>query len=149
MQRESSTKKVPLTERLHKEDIDVAWIQELHLNTNHRFSTRGYQTFRLDREWRHKGDVLILVQNNIAASNFNVDTNQQAEIHGVNITVDNSATSILNLYCPPDTDTSLLKYKCATTKLPGCWWLPQPLSVLRPWRDWPQRRRSGGLADRK
>ena len=53
--------KVPLTERLHKEDVDVACIQETHLNTNHRFSIRGYQTFRLDREGRHKGGVLILV----------------------------------------------------------------------------------------
>ena len=94
-------KKVPLTERLHKEDVDVACIQETHLNTNHRFSIRGYQTFRLDREGRHKGGVLILVRNNIAASDFKVDTNQQAEIHGVKITVDNSAINIFNLYCPP------------------------------------------------
>ena len=94
-------KKVPLTERLHKEDVDVACIQETHLNTNHRFSIRGYQTFRLDREGRHKGGVLILVRSNIAASDFKVDTNQQAEIHGVKITVDNSAINIFNLYCPP------------------------------------------------
>ena len=79
----------------------MACIQETHLNTNHRFSVRGYQTFRLDREGRHKGGVLILVRNNIAASDFKVDTNQQAEIHGVKITVDSSAISILNLYCPP------------------------------------------------
>ena len=100
-------KKFPLTERLHKENIDVACIQETHLNTNHRFSIRGYQAFRLDREGRHKGGVLILVRNNIAASDFEVDTNQQAEIHGVKITVDNSAVSILNLYCPADKDLSL------------------------------------------
>ena len=100
-------KKVPLTERLHKEDVDVACIQETHLNTNHRFSIRGCQTFWLDREGRHKGGVLILVRNNIAASDFKVDTNQQAEIHGVKITVDNSAINIFNLYCPPDKDLSL------------------------------------------
>ena len=106
-------KKVPLTERLHKEDVDVACIQETHLNTNHRFSIRGYQTFRLDREGRHKGGVLILVRNNIAASDFKVDTNQQAEIHGVKITVDNSAINIFNLYCPPPTKTSPFNiYKC-------------------------------------
>ena len=64
-------KKVPLTEQLHKEDVDVACIHE----TNHRFSIRGYQTFRLDRKGRHKGGVLILVRNNIAASDFKVDTN--------------------------------------------------------------------------
>ena len=67
-------KKVQLTERIHKENVDVACIQETHLNTNHRISIRGYQTFRLDREGRHKGGVLILVRNNIAASVFKVDT---------------------------------------------------------------------------
>ena len=94
-------RKVLLTERLHTENVDMACIQEAHNHTNHRFSIRGYQTFRLDREGRHKGGVLILVRNSIAASDFKVDTNQQAEIHGVKITVDNSAISTLNLYCPP------------------------------------------------
>ena len=56
-----------------------------HFNTNHRFTIRGYQTFTLDRKRRHKG-VLILVRNSIAACDFKVDTNQQAEIHGVNMT---------------------------------------------------------------
>ena len=51
--------------------------------------------------------MLILVRNNIAASDFKVDTNQQAEIYGVKITVDNSAINIFNLYCPPDKDLSL------------------------------------------
>ena len=100
-------KKIPLTERLHAEDIDVACIQETHLNTNRRFTVRGYQTFRMDREGRHKGGVLILVRNSIAAKDITVDTNQQAEIHGVSITVDNSVITIFNLYCPPDKDLSL------------------------------------------
>ena len=51
-------KKVALTGRLHAEDIDVACIQETHLNPNHRFIVRGYQTFRMDRESRHKGGVV-------------------------------------------------------------------------------------------
>ena len=85
----------------------MACIQETHLNTSHRFSIRGYQTFRLDREGWYKGGVLILVQNNIAASDFKVDTNQQAEIHGVKITVDNSTINIFNVYCPSDKDLSL------------------------------------------
>ena len=42
-------KKISLTERLHGDKIDVACIQETHLNPNHRFSIRGYQTFRMDR----------------------------------------------------------------------------------------------------
>ena len=56
-------KKISLTERLHRDKIDVACIQETHLNPNHRFSIRGYQTFRMDREGRQKGGVLILVKN--------------------------------------------------------------------------------------
>ena len=107
MQRESSTKRFRITERLHKEDVDVACIQKTHVNANHRFSMRGYQTFRLDREGKHKGGVFILVRNNIAASDCKVDTNQQAEIHGVNITEDNFTISIRNLYCPHDKDLSL------------------------------------------
>ena len=100
-------KKIPLTERLNKENIDVACIQETHLNTNHRFTVRGYQTFRLDREGRHKGGVMILIRNSIAASDFKVDTNHQAEILGVKFSVNNAPINILNLYCPPDKDLSL------------------------------------------
>ena len=87
---------------MHMEDIDVACIQETYLSTNHTFTIRGYQTFRLDREGRNKGGVLKLVWNSSVASNFKVNTNQQAKIHGVNIkAAENSAISILNLYCPP------------------------------------------------
>ena len=37
-------------------------IQETHLNSNHRFSIRGYETFRRDRESGPKGRLLILVK---------------------------------------------------------------------------------------
>ena len=101
---------IPLSERLHAENIDVACIQdwqETHLNTNHRFTIRGYQTFRMDREVRHKGGVLILIKNSIAAKEFKVDTSRQAEIHGVIITVDSCDITIFNPYCPQDKDRSL------------------------------------------
>ena len=100
-------KKLALTERLHSENIDVACIQETHLNPHHRFSIRGYETFRTDREGRHKGGVLILVKNSIPATEFKVDTNQQAEIHGVKITLENTAIIIYNIYCPSDKELSL------------------------------------------
>ena len=59
-------------------------------------------------DWEgHKGGVLILVRNSIPTTEFKIETNQQAEIHGVNITVDNSVISIYNLYCPQDKDLSL------------------------------------------
>ena len=66
-----------------QKNIDVACIQETHLNINHRFTIRGYQTLKMNREGRHKGGVLILVENSIAAKDLQVDTNGKAEIHNV------------------------------------------------------------------
>ena len=100
-------KKTALTERLHSENIDVACVQETHLNPGNRFNIRGYQTFRMDREGRHKGGVLILVKNSIVAKEFELDTRQQAEIHGVEIILDNKKITLFNLYCPDDKDLSL------------------------------------------
>ena len=73
-------KKLDLAERMHKENIDIACVQETHLTVNHRFSVRGYETIRFDREGRHKGGVLILVRNFIAAQELKTDSaiNQQA-----------------------------------------------------------------------
>ena len=94
--------KASLAERLNQEQINVACIQETHLNPNptHRFRIRGYQTFRVDRKGKHKGGVLILVKNNIPATEILINTNQQAEIHGINVVVNNSKITIYNLYCP-------------------------------------------------
>ena len=80
-------KKIALTEKLHKENIDVACLQETHLKENQRFTMRGYQVFRHDREGRAKGGVAILVKNTIPAHEFTVSTNNQAEIHGVSIKI--------------------------------------------------------------
>ena len=60
-------KKLELVERMNKENIDIACIQETHLNPAHRFQVRGYECFRSDRIERHKGGVLILVRNSINA----------------------------------------------------------------------------------
>ena len=68
-------KKLSLAERMQEEKIDIACVQETHLNVNHRFQMRGYETFRVDREGRHKGGVLILVRNSIAAQEIKIDTN--------------------------------------------------------------------------
>lgn len=61
----------------------------------------------MDREKRHKGGVLILAKNNLPAKHFQVDTNQQAQIHGITITVRKSPITVYNLYCPPDKNLSL------------------------------------------
>ena len=89
------------------EDIDIACVQEPHLNPNHRFIVRGYQTFRMDREGRHEGGIPTLVRNYFPATDFQVDTNHQAEIQEVKVKVDGSDITIFNLYCPPDKELSL------------------------------------------
>ena len=67
---------------------------------------RGYQLFRHDREGRAKGGVAILVKNAIPAQEFTVGTNNQAEIHRVNIIVNDKQHKIFNVYSPPDRDLS-------------------------------------------
>ena len=85
----------------------MACIQETHLNPNHIFSIRGYQTFRMDREGRHKGGVLILVKNDITSKDFKINTGQRSEIHGAHITMGNTTVTIFNFYCPSDKDLAL------------------------------------------
>ena len=63
-----SKKKGALKIFLHKEKIDIACLQETHLNPNLRFLVRGYQCFRQDRPNRHKGGVLILGQQQDSSS---------------------------------------------------------------------------------
>ena len=75
-------KKATLAERLRKEDIDVACIQETHLKENLRFNMRGYQVVRQDRTDRIKGGVLILIKNSLPYQEIIVDTENQAEIQG-------------------------------------------------------------------
>ena len=58
-------KKTELQNFLEQIGIDVYTIQETHLAMTHRFYTRGYGTYRQDRESRSKGGVVILVRNTI------------------------------------------------------------------------------------
>ena len=62
---------------------------------------------RHDREIRSNGGVAILVKNTIPAHEFTVNTNNQAEIHGVSIIINEKQYKIFNVYCPPDRDLSL------------------------------------------
>ena len=80
-------KKTQLAQRLKMEDIDIACIQETHLNVGSRFSIRGYETHRMDREDQHKGGILILTKNNIIAKEFKIDTDKNSEIHGITFKV--------------------------------------------------------------
>ena len=72
-----------------------------------RFDIRGYQVFRQDRKNRTKGGVAILVRNSFPAQDLRVNTNNQTEIHGVTITLENQQIRIFNAYYPVDRDLSL------------------------------------------
>ena len=100
-------KKITLTEKFHKENIDVACPQETHLKDNQRFTMRGYQVFRHDREGRARGGVAIIVKNTIPEQEFTVSTNNQADIHRVSTIVDAKQYKIFNTHSPPDRDLSL------------------------------------------
>ena len=63
--------------------------------------------FQHNREGRAKGGVAILVKNTIPAQEFTVSTNNQAEIHGVSIIINEKQYKIFNIYSPPDRDLSL------------------------------------------
>jgi hypothetical protein len=76
------------------------------LNSNHRFSVRGYQTFRLDREG-HNGGVIILTRNNIPTIELPKATNNRLEIIGVELSIGKDNLSIYNAYCPPNTELGL------------------------------------------
>ena len=78
-----SKKKEALKIFLHKEKIDIACLQETHLNPNLRSLVRGYQCFRQDRPNRPKGGVLILVSNKIAAQEITILTGEESEIIGI------------------------------------------------------------------
>ena len=107
-------KKASLTQRLHKDRIDVACIQETHLNANHKFSVRGYQATRFDREG-HKGGVLILTRNTIPCSEVSVISDNQTEIIGVDIMIKDVKIRIYNLYSPADKDLTLSNMKITDT----------------------------------
>ena len=98
-------KKPELQNFLSKEKIDVLCVQETHLNEQHRFSIRGYQTFRNDRENRIKGGVLTLVKNNIPATEIKKSTaNSGTEYITIKVVLPKKEITITNAYCPSDRD---------------------------------------------
>ena len=107
--RRNSHKKAALAERLKQEDIDIACIQETHLKENLRLNIRGYQVFRTDRKERTKGGIAILIKNSLPFQELSVDTENQAEIQGVKVTVGNEVLTVYNEYCPVDKKLSLDK----------------------------------------
>ena len=76
-------KKIALTNILHTDKIDIACTQETHLTDKIRFTIRGYQSFRKDRKERHKGGIITLIKNNIAANE--IETEDTLEIQGIKL----------------------------------------------------------------
>ena len=100
-----SNKKLQLTNKLKNADIDIACMEESHLQSHpkygNRFTIRGYQTFKQERKNGPKGGVITLVRNDIPASEVQVDTGDRAEMIGVKIHLDNKESTVYNCYCPP------------------------------------------------
>ena len=86
---------------LKTHNIDVCCIQEKHLCPNHRFSVRGFETFRRDREHRPKGGLLILMKNISPAGEIHRSGDEDTEVLGTNLMFEGNPLSIYNLYSPP------------------------------------------------
>jgi ribonuclease HI/endonuclease/exonuclease/phosphatase family metal-dependent hydrolase len=99
-------KKTELEHVLFDKKVSVCCIQETHLQNSKAFKIRGYQTFRSDREERHKGGILTLVRNNINACQTKVFM-EGAEYQKLKIKSGSVEMSILNYYCPNDQPLSL------------------------------------------
>ena len=108
-------KKAALSERLRQLDIDIACIQETHLKENIRLNIRGYQVIRQDRTDRIKGGIMILIKNSIPFQDLSVETDNQAEIQKVKVTLGNEILTIYNEYCPVDKTLSLEKIEVEET----------------------------------
>ncbi|KAK7108155.1 hypothetical protein V1264_015944 [Littorina saxatilis] len=94
-------KKIDLQNFLKQQNIDVCCMQETHLNSSHRFSIRGYETFRHDRASGHKGGVIILVKNSMAAAEIYRSQDGATECLGVCLLAGKKPLAIFNVYSPP------------------------------------------------
>ena len=95
-------KKLELQVLLKERNIDVCCIQETHLNSSHRFSIRGYETFRRDRTNKPKGGILTLVKSTHAAAEVYRSEEEDNEVLGIKLLLDKSPLTIYNLYSQPN-----------------------------------------------
>ena len=73
-------KKTELEHIINKENIDIYYIHETHLQKDKTFKVRGYQCFRTDKGGdRRKGGVITLIETNINAgiSSSSIDGAEQ------------------------------------------------------------------------
>lgn len=106
-------KKIELQKFLHMENIHILCAQETHLNPNIRFSVRGYEQYRMDRDG-HKGGLLMLVKNNIAATETE-RRNDSSEHLTVKLLINKETIHITNFYCPSNKNLNLNTITTQTT----------------------------------
>ena len=87
--------KLELQTFLTTQNIDVCCIQETHLSPNHRFSVRGFETFRRDREHRPKGGLLILVKNIYPAVEIHRSADEDTEVLEIKLMFGGNPLSII------------------------------------------------------
>ena len=102
-------KKPELQEFLRKFKVDILCAQETHLTENHRFFIRGYEVFRHDRTNKHKGGVIILVKNHLAAVEAHRMEEDGTESISVNILLPSGKLTMTNCYCAPTKQLQLHK----------------------------------------
>ena len=95
-------KKTELQNFLKERNIDVCCIQETHLNSSHRFSIRGYESYRQDRENRPKGGVITLVRNTISSTEIDKSGEANTEYITVKLLLKGDSITVCNLYAPSD-----------------------------------------------
>ena len=91
------TKKLEPQTFFLKHNMDVCCIQETHLSPNHRFSVRGFYTFRRDRKHGPKGGLLILMKNIYPAAEIHRSGEENTEIIGIKLMFEGNPLSIYNL----------------------------------------------------
>ena len=90
-------------ELLKKTIIDICCIHETRLNSSHRFSIRGYETFRRDRKDRPKGGIPTLEKNTHVAAEVYGSEEEDTEVLGIKLLLDKLPQgTIYNLYSPPN-----------------------------------------------
>ena len=100
-------KKPELQNFLKEKKVDIICIQETHLKDAQRFSIRGYEPFRLDREKKHKGGLLTLVRNNIPAVPVSESEYEGTEHITVKVILPNSEITVVNCYCTSSKDLKM------------------------------------------
>ncbi|KAK7114177.1 hypothetical protein V1264_000282 [Littorina saxatilis] len=83
-------KKLELQQFLKTQHTDVCCVQETHLNSNHRFSIRGYEIHRNDRVHRPKGVVLTSVKSSISLIELQRSEESETEYITVNLILPDS-----------------------------------------------------------